>query len=132
MCIESRSFCSDEYSTRGKLSRLGIKMESWLWAGKVSLIFSPRAGQEFQGLFFFEFYRKAEWRLELTDISAIHNPTMLPFSLKKLDCMYSRLEGIFQNDPLLMPETRKTGRTRPFLPVISLCKDFYKEKRFTA
>lgn len=31
-----------------------------------------------------------------------------------------------------MPETRKTGRTRPFLPVISFCKDFYKEKRFTA
>ncbi len=92
-----------------------------------------RGGREFQGLFFFfEFYRKAEWRPELTDISAIRNPTMLPFALKKLDCMYSRLEGIFQNDPLLMPETRKTGRTRPFLPVISFCKDFYKEKRFTA
>jgi hypothetical protein len=57
---------------------------------------------------------------------------MLPFALKKLDCMYSRLEGIFQNDPLLMPETRKAGCTRPFLPVISFCKDFYKEKRFTA
>ena len=26
--IEGRSFCRDEYSTRGKLSRLGIKMES--------------------------------------------------------------------------------------------------------
>lgn len=96
-------------------------------------IFAPGGGGNFRTfLFFFEFYRKAEWRLELTDISAIHNPTMLPFSLKKLDCMYSRLEGIFQNDPLLISETRKTGRTRPFLPVISLCKDFYKEKRFTA
>ena len=45
-------FCSDEYSTRGKLIRLGIKMESWLCAGKVSLIFLPRVGREFQGLFF--------------------------------------------------------------------------------
>lgn len=96
-------------------------------------IFAPGgAGISGTFLFFFEFYRKAEWRLELTDISAIHNPTMLPFALKKLDCMYSRLEGIFQNDPLLISETRKTGRTRPFLPVISFCKDFYKEKRFTA
>ena len=108
-------FCGDEYSTRGKLSRLGVKMESWLCAGKVSLIFSPRAGREFQGLFFFffEFYRKAEWRPELTDISAIRNPTMLPFALKKLDYMYSRLEGIFQNDPLLMPETRKNRTHTP-------------------
>lgn len=74
-------FCSDEYSTRGKLSRLGIKMESWLCAGKVSLIFSPHPGREFHGLFFFEFY--------------------------------SRLEGIFQNDPLLMPETRKNRTHTP-------------------
>lgn len=106
-------FCSDEYSTRGKLSRLGIKMESWLCAGKVSLIFLPRVGRGFQGLFFFEFYRKAEWRPELTDISAIRNPTMLPFVLKKLDCMYSRLEGIFQNDPLLIPETIKNRTHTP-------------------
>lgn len=28
MQIEGRSFCRDEYSTRGKLSRLGVKMES--------------------------------------------------------------------------------------------------------
>lgn len=40
-------------------------------------------------------------------------PTMLPFTLKKLDCMYSRLEGIFQNDPLLMPETRKNRTHTP-------------------
>lgn len=98
----------------------------------INIFAPPGAGISGTFLFFFEFYRKAEWRPELTDISAIRNPTMLPFALKKLDCMYSRLEGIFQNDPLLMPETRKTGRTRPFLPVISFCKDFYKEKRFTA
>ena len=81
--------------------------------GKSLIDIFARGGREFQGLFFFEFYRKAEWRPELTDISAIRNPTMLPFALKKLDCMYSRLEGIFQNDPLLMPETRKSRTHTP-------------------
>jgi hypothetical protein len=81
--------------------------------GKSLIDIFARGGRGFQGLFFFEFYRKAEWRPELTDISAIRNPTMLPFALKKLDCMYSRLEGIFQNDPLLMPETRKSRTHTP-------------------
>lgn len=45
-------FCSDEYSTRGKLSRFGIKMESWLCAGKVSLIFLPTAGKNFRDFSF--------------------------------------------------------------------------------
>lgn len=79
----------------------------------IDIFAPPGAGISGTFLFFFEFYRKAEWRPELTDISAIRNPTMLPFALKKLDCMYSRLEGIFQNDPLLMPETRKSRTHTP-------------------
>lgn len=82
--------------------------------GKSLIDVFARVGEDFRDFsFFFEFYRKAEWRPELTDISAIRNPTMLPFALKKLDCMYSRLEGIFQNDPLLMPETRKNRTHTP-------------------
>lgn len=81
--------------------------------GKSLIDIFARVGENFRDFSFFEFYRKAEWRPELTDISAIRNPTMLPFTLKKLDCMYSRLEGIFQNDPLLMPETRKNRTHTP-------------------
>lgn len=81
--------------------------------GKSLIDIFARVSENFRDFSFFEFYRKAEWRPELTDISAIRNPTMLPFALKKLDCMYSRLEGIFQNDPLLMPETRKSRTHTP-------------------
>lgn len=81
--------------------------------GKSLIDIFARVGEDFRDFSFFEFYRKAEWRPELTDISAIRNPTMLPFALKKLDCMYSRLEGIFQNDPLLMSETRKSRTHTP-------------------
>ena len=79
--------------------------------GKSLIDIFARVGENFRDFSFLNSIARQSGGL--TDISAIRNPTMLPFTLKKLDCMYSRLEGIFQNDPLLMPETRKNRTHTP-------------------